>query len=66
MATVQLPERCYSMDAAYPLLAVGTAGRHLLSYDLRQPTVPYQARTNATRTPGQLLTYMLNRQYYPQ
>ncbi|KAF7790186.1 hypothetical protein EIP86_001138 [Pleurotus ostreatoroseus] len=31
MATVQLPERCYSMDAAYPLIAVGTAGRHLLS-----------------------------------
>lgn len=42
IATVQLPERCYSLDVSYPLLAVGTADRGLHSFDLRQPTVPQQ------------------------
>jgi len=35
-ATLQLPERVYAMDAKFPMLAVGTADRHVLTYDLRK------------------------------
>ncbi|KDQ13524.1 hypothetical protein BOTBODRAFT_111302 [Botryobasidium botryosum FD-172 SS1] len=38
IATVQLPERCYAMDVAYPLLVVGTAERHIIMIDLNNPT----------------------------
>lgn len=34
---VQLPERVYAMDAKYPMLVVGCADRHILTYDL--PTI---------------------------
>eukprot|EP00747_Dinoflagellata_sp_TGD_P185919 gnl/TRDRNA2_/TRDRNA2_42711_c0_seq1.p1 gnl/TRDRNA2_/TRDRNA2_42711_c0~~gnl/TRDRNA2_/TRDRNA2_42711_c0_seq1.p1 ORF type:complete len:355 (+),score=66.52 gnl/TRDRNA2_/TRDRNA2_42711_c0_seq1:149-1213(+) len=34
-ATLQLPERCYTMDMKYPLLVVGCADRHLLVYNLQ-------------------------------
>ncbi|TFK45799.1 WD40 repeat-like protein [Heliocybe sulcata] len=37
---VPLPERCYSLDAAYPLMVVGTADRHIQSFDLRNPMSP--------------------------
>lgn len=33
-ASVQLPERCYSMDVAHPLMVVATAERKLCVYDL--------------------------------
>jgi len=36
VATLQLPERVYSMDVKYPLLVVGCAERHLLVYNLQQ------------------------------
>jgi len=35
VATLQLPERVYSMDVKYPLLAVATAERHVLIYNLQ-------------------------------
>eukprot|EP00929_Paragymnodinium_shiwhaense_P008638 TRINITY_DN112593_c0_g1_i1.p1 TRINITY_DN112593_c0_g1~~TRINITY_DN112593_c0_g1_i1.p1 ORF type:complete len:393 (-),score=116.93 TRINITY_DN112593_c0_g1_i1:395-1573(-) len=35
VATLQLPERVYSMDVKYPLLVVGCAERHLLVYNLQ-------------------------------
>eukprot|EP00928_Gymnodinium_smaydae_P055128 TRINITY_DN38738_c0_g1_i1.p1 TRINITY_DN38738_c0_g1~~TRINITY_DN38738_c0_g1_i1.p1 ORF type:complete len:359 (+),score=92.43 TRINITY_DN38738_c0_g1_i1:87-1163(+) len=35
VATLQLPERVYSMDVKYPLLVVGCADRHLLVYNLQ-------------------------------
>lgn len=30
MSTVALPERCYTMDVAYPLLVIGTAEKHIV------------------------------------
>lgn len=42
--TVQLPERCYSMDVHYPLMVVGTAERHIQIYNLTNPTVVYRVR----------------------
>jgi mRNA export factor len=42
VSTVQLPERCYSMDISYPLMVVGTADRHVLVYDLNNPTVAFK------------------------
>ncbi|KAF7327582.1 Poly + rna export protein [Mycena kentingensis (nom. inval.)] len=59
VATVQLPERCYTMDIQYPLMVVGTAERHmqvgsldgfaqfiqcsLQIFNLSNPTTPYKA-----------------------
>ncbi|KAF7330269.1 hypothetical protein MVEN_02464800 [Mycena venus] len=43
IATVQLPERCYSMDVQYPFLVVGTAERHIQVYNLANPTTLYKS-----------------------
>ncbi|EPQ54183.1 WD40 repeat-like protein [Gloeophyllum trabeum ATCC 11539] len=40
VGTVTLPERCYSLDASYPLMAVGTADRSVQIFDLRNPMSP--------------------------
>ncbi|XP_033106426.1 mRNA export factor-like [Anneissia japonica] len=32
--TLQLPERCYCADVVFPMAVVGTAGRHILIYQL--------------------------------
>ncbi|KAJ7650571.1 WD40-repeat-containing domain protein [Roridomyces roridus] len=42
VATVQLPERCYSFDIQYPLMVVGTAERHMQIFNLTNPTTPYK------------------------
>ncbi len=42
MATVMLPERCYTMDIAQDLLVVGTAERHICIYNLTNPTQLYK------------------------
>ncbi|KAK0204767.1 Poly(A)+ RNA export protein [Desarmillaria ectypa] len=42
VASVQLPERCYSFDVQYPLLVVGTAERHIQVFSLNNPTTPYK------------------------
>jgi mRNA export factor len=44
ISTVQLPERCYSMDVTFPLMVVATADRHIQVYDLNNPTVPFKVR----------------------
>merc|ERR1711879_4158 len=41
-ATVNLPERAYCMDVAYPLAVVATAERHVLIYNLSNPAVEYK------------------------
>lgn len=41
LATVQLPERCYSLDAAGELMVVATAERHVLVFNLANPTTPF-------------------------
>jgi mRNA export factor len=43
---VNLPERCYVMAASSPLLVVGTAERHLLIYDLKNPVAVYKQMTS--------------------
>jgi len=42
VATVQLPDRCYTMDVQYPLLVVGTAERHIQIFNLTNPSTPYK------------------------
>ncbi|KAJ7911494.1 WD40-repeat-containing domain protein [Mycena leptocephala] len=42
IASVQLPERCYSMDVQYPFMVVGTAERHIQVYNLTNPTTLYK------------------------
>ena len=42
IATVQLPERCYTFDIQYPLLVVGTAERHIQIYNLTNPSTAYK------------------------
>lgn len=42
ISTIQLPERCYSFDVAYPLLVVGTADRHVQIFNLTNPTTAYK------------------------
>ncbi|KAG8968128.1 hypothetical protein FRC03_008481 [Tulasnella sp. 419] len=43
IAVVQLPERCYTMDVAHPLLVVGTAERHILAINLNNPSTIYKS-----------------------
>ncbi|KAJ7116295.1 Poly(A)+ RNA export protein [Mycena epipterygia] len=42
IASVTLPERCYSFDVQYPLMVVGTAERHIQIFNLTNPTTPYK------------------------
>lgn len=42
VATVQLPERCYSMDVQYPLMVVATAERHIQIFNLTNPNTAYK------------------------
>mmetsp|Transcript_20796 Transcript_20796/g.58572 ORF Transcript_20796/g.58572 Transcript_20796/m.58572 type:complete len:360 (-) Transcript_20796:41-1120(-) len=52
IATLQLPERCYSMDMKWPLLVVGCAERHLLVYNLQtiqQNPAPYKQGQTALK-----------------
>ncbi|KAJ7039643.1 WD40-repeat-containing domain protein [Mycena alexandri] len=56
IASVQLPERCYSMDVQYPLMVVGTAERHISIFNLTNPTVLYKA----TQSPLKLQTRVVS------
>ncbi|KAJ3757401.1 WD40-repeat-containing domain protein [Lentinula raphanica] len=49
IATVQLPERCYTLDACYPLMVVGTAGRHILTFDLAKSPLVFQDNVSPLR-----------------
>lgn len=42
IATVQLPERCYSMDVSKSLLAVATAERNICIINLMNPAQIYK------------------------
>ncbi|KAI0346068.1 WD40 repeat-like protein [Trametopsis cervina] len=42
VSTVQLPERCYTMDVMYPLLVVGTAERHIQIFNLTNPSTAFK------------------------
>jgi len=52
VATLQLPERVYTMDVKYPLLVVGCADRHLLVYNLQNiqhNPAPYKSAQTALK-----------------
>ncbi|KAG5642722.1 hypothetical protein DXG03_002298 [Asterophora parasitica] len=42
VASVTLPERCYTFDVQYPLMVVGTAERHIQIFNLTNPNTPYK------------------------
>lgn len=42
VATLNLPERAYSMDIVFPLMVVATAEQHILVYNLTNPTAVYK------------------------
>jgi len=51
-ATLQVPDRVYSMDCKYPLLVVGCAERHLLCYNLQNiqaNPAPYKSGQTALK-----------------
>jgi len=56
VSTVQLPERCYSMDVQYPLMVVGTAERHIQIFNLTNPTSAY----NTMMSPLKLQTRVVS------
>lgn len=45
IATVQLPERCYSLDVVYPLMVVGCAERHIQIFNLTNPSTAFKVRS---------------------
>jgi len=40
--STNLPERAYSMDFRFPYCVVGTAERHVITYDIRNPSNEYK------------------------
>jgi hypothetical protein len=44
VSTVQLPERCYTLDVSYPPMVVGTAERHVQIFNLTNPTTTFKVR----------------------
>jgi mRNA export factor len=40
--SVDLPERVYTMDLVSPLLVIGTAERHVVIYNIANPSTPYK------------------------
>ncbi|KAL5504327.1 GLE2_2 [Sanghuangporus vaninii] len=60
VATIQLPERCYSMDVMNALLVVATAERHIQSFNLTNPTVPFKAETSPLRLQTRVVTCFLS------
>ncbi|KAF9468173.1 Poly(A)+ RNA export protein [Collybia nuda] len=46
VATVNLPERCYTFDVQYPLMVVGTAERHIQIFSLTNPNTAYKTITS--------------------
>lgn len=51
VATVQLPERCYSMDVQYPLMVVATAERHIQIFNLTNPNTAYKVCSEVLDAP---------------
>jgi mRNA export factor len=40
--TLSLPERCYTIDVKGPLMVIGCAERHVLIFNLNNPSTPYK------------------------
>ena len=56
ISTVTLPERCYTVDVAYPLMVVGTAERHIQIFNLSQPTTAFKVSPHEAVTLNFLIT----------
>jgi hypothetical protein len=48
VASVTLPDRCYTFDIQYPLMVVGTAERHIQIFTLTNPGTAFKVRTLTT------------------
>jgi len=46
VASVQLPERCYSLDVCYPLMVAATAERHVCIFNLTNPGVIFKTMSS--------------------
>lgn len=44
MGTLQMPDRVYAMDVVGNVMVIATAERHLLVYDLRNPSQPFRQK----------------------
>ncbi|KAF5392366.1 hypothetical protein D9757_001462 [Collybiopsis confluens] len=49
ISTTLLPERCYTLDAQYPFLVVGTADRRIPVFDLGRSTTSYTLMMSSLR-----------------
>ncbi|EPT01716.1 Poly+ RNA export protein [Fomitopsis schrenkii] len=56
VSTVQLPERCYTLDAVYPLMVVGTAERHIQIFNLSNPTTPFKTMMSPLKWQTRVVT----------
>lgn len=66
-ATLQLPERVYSMDIKFPLMVVGCAERHVLVYNLQQiqqSQQPYKQGQTALKMQTRTVSVCHDKQCY--
>ncbi|KAJ3876295.1 WD40-repeat-containing domain protein [Lentinula edodes] len=56
IATVKLPERCYALDARYPLMVAATAERRILTFDLAQSPILYENTASPQRLQTRVVT----------
>ncbi|KAJ4480037.1 WD40-repeat-containing domain protein [Lentinula aciculospora] len=56
VATVTLPERCYTMDVQHPLMVVGTAERHIQIFNLSNPTTAYKTMQSPLKWQTRVVT----------
>ncbi|KAJ3838637.1 WD40-repeat-containing domain protein [Lentinula raphanica] len=56
VASVTLPERCYTMDVQYPLMVVGTAERHIQIFNLTNPTAAYKTMQSPLKWQTRVVT----------
>ncbi|TFK75084.1 WD40 repeat-like protein [Pluteus cervinus] len=56
IATVQLPERCYTLDVQYPLMVVGTADREIQLFNLNNPTTPFKTMKSPLKWQTRVIT----------
>lgn len=60
LATVQLPERCYSMDSNGDLLVTATADRNILIFNLANPSQPFKTMPSPLKWQTRVVSCFLN------
>ncbi|TFK75073.1 WD40 repeat-like protein [Pluteus cervinus] len=56
VASVQLPERCYTLDVQYPLMVVGTADRDIQIFNLSNPATPFKTMKSPLKWQTRVIT----------